>query len=318
MKLLFDDIFLRHLTGSHPECPQRLEAFGALGSMHFPDAEEWLTLVHEPDYVHQVKDACVKGGYIDQDTIVSPQSYQAAIMAVSATIEAEKNGDFALVRPPGHHSYPDHSSGFCLFNSIAIAAKKLANEGKKVLIFDFDGHLGDGTSFIFRESNQVLYWSLHQYPAFPHMGFVNEIGTGKGEGFTINVPLPPLSGDDIFLDAFQKTLEIAIQFEPDVVAISAGFDAHQFDPLLNLLLSATCFHTIGSELIKHFPHLFATLEGGYNLNYLPKCTYNFIGGVNGQSIIYYEPATESTPRVWEEYNRRMDRLFSNLGPFWKL
>ncbi len=317
MKLIYHPIFLEHDTGMHPENANRLLSLDSLPETEVPSGEEFLTLVHRPAHIAEVKTACQFSDMLDPDTITSPGSYQAAIHAVGAAILASESGDFALVRPPGHHSYPDRSTGFCLFNNVAIAAQKLVLEGKRVLILDFDGHLGDGTSHIFEKTDEVLYWSLHQFPAFPGMGWVDEIGSEKGKGFTVNVPLPPGSGDDIFIHSLQSTMPIAEQFEPDVVAISAGFDAHELDPLLQLRVTNNSFYKIGAMLRRRFSNIFAVLEGGYNTQELPGCIYNFVAGINGEEMPYKQPHTESSRMIWEEYDLRISEVERVLKPFWK-
>jgi acetoin utilization deacetylase AcuC-like enzyme len=317
MNLLHHSVFLKHDTGMHPENMRRLQMFDNLPEAPLTDGTPYLELVHTKRYIEKVKEACPMSAHLDADTVTSPGSFEAAIYAVGATIAAAESGDFALVRPPGHHAYPNMASGFCLFNNVAIAAAKLRAEGKRVLILDFDGHLGDGTSDIFYNDDQVMYWSIHQYPAFPGHGFVDEIGEGKGKGFTVNVPLPPGAADDIFLDAINRFLPIAELFKPDVVAISAGFDAHQYDLLLQLNVSATGFYKIGQILAANFPTRFATLEGGYNLEWLRNSVYNFQAGINGQPIVYPEAETSSSLRVWEEYEIRANMAMSHLSKFWK-
>lgn len=317
MNLLYNNIFLQHDTGMHPENPKRLETFSGLHPAEILDGTPFLELVHHPAYIQKVKQACADGQWLDRDTRISEESYDAAVAAVGLTVLASRQGDFALVRPPGHHAYPDHASGFCLFNNVAIAAQQLVKEGKRVLLFDFDGHLGDGTSHIFYDTDQVLYWSIHQYPAFPGHGFVNEIGEGKGKGFTINVPLPPGSGDDIFMDAVDSFLPVAEQFQPDVVAISAGFDAHLYDLLLELRVTAGSFYQIGERIRERFANVFATLEGGYNVEMLPHCVHNFLAGINDEEMPYVEEATCSQRAVWEEYEARLHALISYLQPYWK-
>lgn len=318
MKLLFNKIFLQHDTGVHPENPKRLKAFPGVPETAIVDGSPYLELVYGTDYIERIRGAHLDGDWLDRDTRVSPGSYDAAVAAVGATLMASRSGDFALVRPPGHHAYPDHSSGFCLFNNVAIAVKQLVKEGKRVLIFDFDGHLGDGTSHIFYDTDQVLYWSIHQYPAFPGMGLVQEIGTGKGAGYTVNVPLPPASGDDIFMDAFRTILPVvAEQFKPDVVAVSAGFDAHLLDPLLGLRVTNGSFFAIGENLSDRFDQLFATLEGGYNVDVLPHSVYNFLAGINGEPEPHPEKPTTSSRPIWEEYENRLHALIHHLQPYWK-
>ena len=179
------------------------------------------------------------------------------------------------------------------------------------------GHLGDGTSDIFYDTDQVLYWSMHQYPAFPGHGFVDEIGTGKGKGFTVNIPLPPGSADDILEGALQYFLPVVEQFQPDVVAVSAGFDAHQYDLLLDLKASANFFYKAGKEIRARFSHVFATLEGGYNVDEMPKCLYNFMAGVNEEPVPYPEDSTSSGMRVLETYEIYVNAIIANLKSHWK-
>ena len=317
MKLIYNPVFLEHDTGMHPENKKRLTSLGDLPVTEIENGEKYLTLVHTPEYIHRVEKSCMIGGHIDNDTIVSPGSYKAAIYAVGATIMASETGDFALTRPPGHHAHVDKSSGFCLFNNIAIATQYHANKGKRVLIFDFDGHLGDGTVKFFNSSDRVLYWSLHQYPAFPGGGDANEIGAGKGEGFTINVPLPPGSGDEIFMDAVETFLPIAREFNPDIVAVSAGFDSHQYDLLLGLRLTLSTYYKIGKLLSENFDNVFATLEGGYNIEMFPKCLYNFLDGINNNKMQFHERETDSMIQTHYEYEGRKALALQALSKHWK-
>ncbi len=317
MQLIYNPVFLEHDTGMHPENKKRLTSLGDLPETELESGEKYLTLVHTPEYIQRVEKACMIGGHIDNDTIVSPGSFEAAIYAVGATIMASETSDFALTRPPGHHANIDKSSGFCLFNNIAIAAQYHANKGKRVLIFDFDGHLGDGTVKFFNTSDRVLYWSLHQYPAFPGGGYANEIGAGKGEGYTINVPLPPGSGDEIFMDAVETFMPTAREFDPDIVAVSAGFDSHQYDLLLDLRFTVNAYYKIGKLLSENFDNVFATLEGGYNIEMFPKCLYNFLDGINNDKMQFKERETDSMIQIYYEYEGRKAMALQSLSKHWK-
>ncbi len=319
MELLYHPIYTQHDTGMHPENKKRIRIFEGLPETQPMDGSSFLSLVHPPDYIEYIKDICKNGAGLDGDTVVCKDSYLAAAHAVGATIQASEHGNFALVRPPGHHAYAQKGSGFCLFNNIAIASQRLVAEGKRVLIFDFDGHLGDGTSNIFYDTDQVMYISLHQYPAFPGGGFIKEIGKEKGKGFNVNFPLPPGSADDIFLDAMEHALGIAKQFQPDVVAVSAGFDAHQYDLLLDLRVSTSAFYKIGQMMKASFDNVFATLEGGYNVQALRKSVLSFVAGFNDETpYIELEEQTFSGRIVWETYEMYLHGSLGQLEPYWKM
>ena len=318
MKLIYNPVFLEHDTGMHPENKKRLSSLGELPVTELENGEKYLELVHTPEYIKRIKDMSARGGgHSDADTIVSEKSYEAAIYAVGATIMASKNGDFALTRPPGHHAHQDHSSGFCLFNNIAIAAQYHANMGKRVLIIDIDGHLGCSTEKYFYDSDKVMYWSLHQFPAFPGGGDADEIGEGEGKGYTINVPLPPGIGDDIFMDAFESFLPIAKEFNPDIVGISAGFDSHHYDLLLDQRLTVNTYYKIGKLISANFKNVFATLEGGYNIEVFPKCLYNFLDGINNNKMSHTERHTDSLIQTHYEYEGRKALTMQLLKKYWK-
>ncbi len=286
---------LEHDPGqSHPESPARLEAvlaaldapgFDGLERREAPEAtREQLTRVHPEDYVNEVLDAIPATGHsgLDADTIVSPGSGEAAkraagavCAAVDAVAAGEGGNAFCAVRPPGHHAEPVRAMGFCLFNSVAVGAlqARAAHGLKRVAVIDFDVHHGNGTQAAFWEDPGLFYASTHQMPLYPGTGGADERG---GSGNIVNVPLAPMAGSLEFRHGMRETiLPALIRFEPDFVLISAGFDAHEDDPLAGLCLHEDDYAWATSELLavaRDFcgGRLVSTLEGGYDLNALAR------------------------------------------------
>ena len=278
MRVLFNRKFLLHNAETEAEGAYRIKSFEGTSDDEDFDGEPFITLVHTPQYMEIIKLACRKRELL-AEVKLTPESYEAAKSAIGLTIMASIQGDFAVVRPPGHHAGRERAAGFCLFNNIAIAAQRLVNEGKRVLIFDFDGHHGDGTQSIFYDSDQVFYASTHQAFAYPFTGFANETGVGKGEGYTMNIPMISGNGDKEFLDALAKIISAGQKFCPDVVGISAGFDAYFKDRLLGLKLTQKGYYECGFRLRRAFKNIFAVLEGGYHEE-IRECVNAFIDGVN--------------------------------------
>ena len=318
MKIIYNDIFLQHETGHHPENKDRLKSFKNLESTDIIDGRPYLDLVHNGQYIADVEQKCKLGISINMDTLCSENSFIAACAAAGATIQASESGDFALVRPPGHHAYPGKGTGFCIFNNIAIATQKLVDQGKRVLIIDFDGHFGDGTSSIFYKTDKVLFISMHQYPAFPGNGQAAEIGEDRGLGFNVNIPLPPGSGDDVFIDAFTTFLPVAKQFNPDIVAVSAGFDSHKSDMLLDLRVSVDSYYRIGQLISQNFTNVFAVLEGGYVPDVLVKGVENFIAGINKEPKIHSEKMSDTDIKIMDTYEHYSNTLILKLRSFWNI
>ena len=263
MKVLFHKKFLEHNIDSDSEGAYRILSFADSYEAPEFDGEPYLTLVHTERYVKEIRRACESGDILAEINL-TPDSWTAACLAAGLTIKASETDDFAVVRPPGHHAGREKAAGFCLFNNIAIATQKLVDEGKRVFIFDFDGHHGNGTQSIFYHTNKVLYCSIHQHYAYPFTGFPDETGEGDGRGFTQNFPLIAGSGDKEYLAAVDKAIRRGRDFRPDIVAVSAGFDGYYKDNLLGLDISARAFYETAFRLRRAFPHIFATLEGGYH------------------------------------------------------
>jgi acetoin utilization deacetylase AcuC-like enzyme len=278
----------REAMPGHPESPprlvaveRRLEAEGWLGWERRPapaaGAEE-LELVHTPRHVAAIRELSeAGGGAIDVETYDGPSSYRAAAHAAGgatamarALLAGEAKAGFSALRPPGHHAEPEVAMGFCLFNSVAVAAAAaLADSASRVLILDWDVHHGNGTEAIFRERDDVLLITIQQELIWPGTGLAEDAGAGTGEGFTINLPVPEGSGYDVFLSLLDRVVApVAGEFAPDLILVSAGFDAHLDDPLAGLALTAEDFGQMAVEVRELGARIGApvgaVLEGGYS------------------------------------------------------
>ncbi len=293
--LVYDPIYMGHDTGDHVENGRRLErTIELLGTSNLrrqlvtispePASMEDLLRVHSAQHIARVdRSASEGGGWLDGDTMTSPGSYEAAIYAAGGVARATEEvikGDvesaFALVRPPGHHATRTDAMGFCLFNNVAIAARVALQKHslERVLIVDFDVHHGNGTQDIFYSDAQVMYVSTHQYPLYPGTGRVEETGVAGGLDHTVNIPLPPWSGDREYLLAFEQIIvPAARRFQPQIILVSAGYDAHWADSISSMQVTvggyarmATMLKQLAAELCQG--RIVFALEGGYHLQAL--------------------------------------------------
>jgi acetoin utilization deacetylase AcuC-like enzyme len=278
MKILFNNKFLEHNTGSQEEGEYRIRDFSRFHrDINADDGLQYIALIHPPEYIEHIKLACLQNQKIAEIQL-SPKTWEAAQLAAALTVKAADEKAFAVVRPPGHHAGRASSMGFCLFNNMAIAAQKLVNEGKKVFILDIDAHHGNGTQDIFYASDEVFYASIHQSFSWPNTGSPFETGLGPGVGYTLNLQLMLGCGDKAFLEALDKIIEAAQTFKPDVVGVSAGFDAYYKDKMMNLDVSLRAFYECGFRLGRSFDHIFAVLEGGYHEDIF-HCVRDFADGI---------------------------------------
>ncbi len=291
-----DKRYIDHVTGaSHPENPRRLKAvydmldrsdmLGCFTEITPREAErKELILIHSPGYIDSISATEGKEQTsLTPDTHTSPGSYKAAVLApgglflaISKVVSGELRNAFALVRPPGHHAEKSRAMGFCLFNNIALGAMYARQflGLKRILIVDWDVHHGNGTQHSFENDPSVLFFSSHQHPFYPGTGLFTEAGRGKGEGFTVNIPLPKGYADAEFAALFEKLLRpMAMEFGPELILVSAGFDTHKSDPVGGMKMTSAGFAVLTRSLMKIADDccsgkLVLSLEGGYNVKAL--------------------------------------------------
>jgi acetoin utilization deacetylase AcuC-like enzyme len=278
----------REQMPGHPDTPERLRAIeAALADRDWlgmerraaPAAgEAELELIHTPRLVGSIRELCLAGGgAIDADTVVGEPSFQAALHAAGgacalarALLAGEDRVGFSVARPSGHHAEPDRAMGFCLFDNVAVAAELAIRElgAERVLILDWDVHHGNGSQEAFRQRADVLVIDIHQMPLYPGTGAGEDLGSGAGTGFNVNLPVPPGSGEREWISLVERiVVPVGLEFDPDLILISAGFDAHRADPLAGCLLESSSFAAM-ARLVRELAErvgapLGGVLEGGY-------------------------------------------------------
>jgi len=340
---VYHEDYLKHDTGNHPESAERLRAImrklkeaGITEKMQIivplKASKEQIQYVHADEYIKKVKAMCRGGGgMLDLDTPVCRDTYEIALLSAGGVIKAvdevmDESNDlmriFALIRPPGHHATSNKGMGFCIFNNIAIAAEHLKRKYgiKRVLIADWDVHHGNGTQELFFDDPSVLYFSTHQYPHYPGTGWMDEVGKGEGEGYTVNVPLPAGVDDIGYLYALNNILApIAMDFNPEFLLVSVGFDAHSADPLASMNVTSRGFGLF-TDVIKEIAEenskgrIVMALEGGYNLDAIAKSTLSVFNSLLSNA----REKKEREMRENEKVRKRVEEVKEVQRKYWSI
>jgi acetoin utilization deacetylase AcuC-like enzyme len=325
-----------HAAQSHPESPERVETihraldqvgwlkrFNHLSPVAIPCG--LLGSIHRTAYLDLLEMSCRRGaGYLDTDTYFTPDSWQLANQAAGgalAVAQAVWNGSspcgFALTRPPGHHARPGQGMGFCLLNNAALAAEGILQSGaRRLAIIDLDLHHGNGTQEIFWQREDVFYISTHQHPLYPYSGGLEETGAGRGEGYTANFPLPPMSGDLAFRNVMDGLIiPLLDRYQPEMILVSYGYDPHWLDPFGSLLLSAAGYASLARKLVSWADQncggkIAWFLEGGYNMEAAQACSLGVVAALIGEP--WQDPIG---PAIFPE-GHTWERMYDSARKLW--
>ena len=341
--LVYHPDYLIHTQGQHPERKERLEQIMLAYQDQdldkivdivkpLPASVEDLQLIHDPDYIKTVEAACLAGrAFLDMDTYIVPESYRVALLSAGGVLTGlkmvmagEPGKVFVINRPPGHHAEYDKAMGFCLFNNVAIAAAKAFEDYnlQRIAIIDWDVHHGNGTQHSFEDDPRLLFISTHQSPAYPGSGSINESGSGKGEGFTVNLPLPAGCGDVEYELCFNEVIvPILDQFKPELVIVSAGQDAYHLDPLASMALTHKGYYMMAETLAAVADRwaggrMLLCLEGGYHLQGQAGAVIQVLNAIGNLGL----PITEQSPlsEPGRSFREHLEALKAVQRKYWKL
>ncbi len=341
--IIYHQDYLIHNQPGHPERKERLEYIlstlngKGLSAKYkliepVPASLNAISQVHDPDYIALVEKACLSGrNYLDLDTYLVPESYQVALLSAGGALTGlervmteERGKAFVLNRPPGHHAEKNKAMGFCLFNNVAIAAKSAHSvyDLKRVAIVDWDVHHGNGTQHSFEDDSQTLFISIHQSPAYPGSGNLEEVGNGPGTGFTVNLPLPAGCGDFEYEICFREIIiPILDQFKPELIIVSAGQDAYLDDPLAGMSLSYYGYQMMAEQLVSASERwsagkLLLCLEGGYHLQGQADAIVQILNAIGQWGFPVNKPQEKSEAK--EYFRRRFEEIKKIQKQYWNI